>query len=271
MSSQAPPTTVDLTFFGRPVAVDAGELVDVVRRLWRPFLSVSDETAGVPIELVIPAELATAATRLGWLNSTLNSVAMELTPQLAVHAGVVRYGDVVLAFPAKSGVGKSTMTGACLRQGFEYVSDEALCLDYDDGLVHPYPRPIGLSAASAGLLAVTGCQADDDLLVEARDLGAASATVDERPRLTHLVLLNRIGRGAASLAPAPRHEAIEAVLRTSFNHFQRPADALRLVAATVAASHVHTLTYASAPDAAMLLAQTFVPAMSSLVAEIPHA
>ena len=175
--------------------VDTGEpsLADVVRALWRPFISPVDvaSDASAAVRLAVPRDRP-RVEGLGWLSSALNSTAMELTPHLAVHAGVVRRGDIVVAFPARSGVGKSTLTGACLREGFEYVSDEALCLSYDDHLVHPYPRPIGLSAWSAPELGVNGVRAGDDVLVLPDEFGSKSTAIDEPLRLTHVMLPRRI-------------------------------------------------------------------------------
>lgn len=296
VSAASSRTVVALAFFGQAVLVDAREprLADAVRTLWQPFVS-----PGLPatdaVRLTVPshdsADSADSAVHdLGWLNSALNRTAMELTAHLAVHAGVVRRGDVVIAFPARSGVGKSTLTGACLRAGFDYVSDEALCLGYDNHLVQPYPRPLGLSSWSAHKLAVTGASAGHDVLVLPRDFGAASTSIDELLCLTHIVLPRRIDgangvegtvRTAATLAPAPAHEAIEALLLMSFNHYRRPADAVRLVASVVAAARVSVLTYDDAVEAAALVAEAFVakeaPAANSptnnspLVEKLPHA
>jgi serine kinase of HPr protein (carbohydrate metabolism regulator) len=274
-------------FFGRAVIVGTGDpsLADVVRTLWRPFapadVSTSDSSSDTDvIEVTVPPG-GRPVDDLGWLNSALNSTAMEVAPHLAVHAGVVRRGDVVVAFPARSGVGKSTLTGACLREGFDYVSDEALCLSYENNLVHPYPRPLGLSSWSARELAVAGVRAgDDELLVLPHEFGAKASAVDEPLRLTHIVLPQRVADGAASLTPAAAHEAIQALLRMSFNHYRRPADAVRVVASVVAGARVNVLTYSSAVEAAALVAQCFSAhaaepgrapaAVSPLVDELPH-
>lgn len=275
---------VALNFFGHTVVVDAGapSLADLVRTLWQPFVSTAETDVATAVQISIPPHHNSVAD-LGWLNSALNSTAMELTPDLAIHAGVIRHGEVVVAFPARSGVGKSTLTAACLREGFDYVSDEALCLRYDNHLAQPYPRPLGLSTWSAHELGVTGAPAGDDVLVLPHEFGARSTAVDEPLRLTHVVLPRRIdGRTPPSLARAPASEAIEALLRMSFNHYRRPEDAVRLVASVVAAAHVSVLTYGEAGEAAALLAQTFgAPAPpvsgagkpttdSPFVDELPH-
>ena len=171
------------------------------------------------------------ADRLGWLNSTLNSTAMELSPCLCIHAGVVAYDEGIVAFPGRSGAGKSTLTSACLQRGFDYVSDEGLCLDYDLATVRPYPRPIGLSSWSVAAMGGGGVEAGDDLLVSAADLGSrATPEAAADLRVAHVVLLDRRPDVPAALHEAERREAIETLLTMSFNHYKRPADALALVA-----------------------------------------
>lgn len=82
----------------------------------------------------------TSWARLGdALFAELNLHAIEGFAEFAVHAGVVAEGDRVIAFPAESEAGKSTMTAACLGTGFQYVSDEALCVDFASGEYSPIP------------------------------------------------------------------------------------------------------------------------------------
>jgi hypothetical protein len=78
----------------------------------------------------------------------LNLHAIDGFGELAMHAGVVAAGDRVIAFPAESGQGKSTITAACLAAGFDYVSDEALCIEFASGRVIPYLKQVTLSDQS---------------------------------------------------------------------------------------------------------------------------
>ncbi len=61
--------------------------------------------------------------------ANLNRVAIEEYGGFAVHAGVVTKEGRTLAFPTRSGGGKSTLTAAFLLNGWDYVSDESLCVD----------------------------------------------------------------------------------------------------------------------------------------------
>lgn len=60
-----------------------------------------------------------------------------------IHAGVVGLHDRVVIVPGRSHTGKTTLVAAAVRAGWHYFSDEFAVVDAD-GLVHPYPRPLGV-------------------------------------------------------------------------------------------------------------------------------
>ena len=93
-------------------------------------------------------ELLSGPTRqnaLATLLADLNQRAVAGFEGFAVHAGVVQLGSRTAAIPVDSGGGKSTLTAALVLAGLEYLSDEGLCIDYDTGVVEPYPKPISLA------------------------------------------------------------------------------------------------------------------------------
>jgi hypothetical protein len=196
----------------------------------------------------------------------LNAVALDRYRGLAVHAGVVARPDRVVAFPGVSGAGKSTTTAACLRSGFAYVSDEALCLDPSDGSVVAYPRPIALSRRSCALLGLDpddpadppgsapgGNAVDREVLLGPDALGASTAPARPGP-LTDVVAL-QLGATTDHLEPLHRSHVVPLLLGHAFNHFKDPDAAVELVhrlAAEVGAWRLHV---ASPPAAAELLAR----------------
>jgi hypothetical protein len=231
---------------------------DDVERLWWSFLSEFGEREFVQPHAEAEADVvspvgATSAERLLHVATAMNAAALLAAPELTIHAGVVARDGVAVAMPAASGVGKSTLTAACLRVGLAYVSDEALCLRYSDGGVVPYPRPIALSAWSAAAIAAVGqgTPAGDELLYTAADLG--SVNQHERARLGHIVVMERAAAGPSSLTSARRPDAVALLLGLSFNHFRRPADAVRLIADVVSAASVWTLRYTDPLAAAGLI------------------
>lgn len=165
------------------------------------------------------------------LLAELNLAAVDGFAGFAVHAGVVASGGRVVAFPADSGDGKSTLTAACLLAGFEYVSDEALCVDYTTARVVPYPKPVMLSPVSMELVAsppplVSLDGAHGEAALVAEDLGSRPAAGDLG--LTDVVTLAR-APGPPQLHALPSSETVGSLLGRSFNHYKRPREAFDLV------------------------------------------
>lgn len=149
----------------------------------------------------------------------LNSGAIRLADLHTVHAGVVSLGGQAIAFPASSGAGKSTLVAACVQRGFEYVSDEALCLDWDTGAVEPYPKPLWLSSWSRDVLGIADTQLTflssryEEAIVIPGDLGWPVA---QPPlRLAHLVSFD-LGDQPPTLEPLPRGYIASELVRHAF-------------------------------------------------------
>jgi hypothetical protein len=181
----------------------------------------------------------------------LNRVAIEHFQGFAAHAGVVARGEVALAFPAPSGTGKSTLTAACLGAGFQYVSDEALCVDFATDAVIPYPKPLKLAGHAAGLvgLALPG-QGEVDCALAPEDLGASPATGPLR--LGHVVSLLR-RRGPPILRSLDRSATVATLLTMSFNHYRNPLSSFTLVSRLAADTRAWRLEYDEPSPAATRL------------------
>lgn len=205
-----------------------------------------------------------AAARVAAVGVDLNARALRASSRLAVHAGVVARAGEALAVPGASGAGKSTLVAALGRHGWDYLSDEALCLGYDDALAWPYPRPLAL--APDGLAAL------DPPALGPPALGRPGP--DGHPVTSGLFAPGELGLrvGTAALplrwvvlaardpaadpprlVPAPAARAVPVLLERSFNAYTRPADALRLLGRALAAAQVWRLSYRDAPAAAALL------------------
>ena len=194
------------------------------------------------------------------LLAELNRQAVEGFGEFAVHAGVVAAGDRVIAFPAQSGEGKSTMTAACLAAGFDYVSDEALCVEFASARVLPYPKPVTLSEHSCSLLAIPtpGVHLEGDhpeAGFRPEELGAATA--EGELRLGDIVQLVRHD-GPPRLRPLPASEGMGLLLRMSFNHYKRPAESFELVSRLAQHSRAWELQYDHPGPAAALLRDRLV-------------
>jgi hypothetical protein len=71
------------------------------------------------------------------------SIAEFAPARVFLHAGVVGWKGKAIIFPADSFKGKSTLVLELVRNGAEYYSDDFAIID-EDGLVHPFARPIAL-------------------------------------------------------------------------------------------------------------------------------
>ncbi|MCA9790343.1 MAG: hypothetical protein KC910_01055 [Candidatus Eremiobacteraeota bacterium] len=74
-------------------------------------------------------------------------IALRAPDLVFVHAGVVEWRGLGWLLPGSSRAGKSTLVDALLQAGATYYSDEFALID-EDGLVHPYPRPLKLRSGT---------------------------------------------------------------------------------------------------------------------------
>jgi hypothetical protein len=197
----------------------------------------------------------TWADAFGSMVATLNRRVIEEFRGFAIHAGVVSTGGDSIGFPADSGGGKSTLTAACLQAGFDYVSDEALCIDVDTGSVAAYPKPVGLSRWSREQLGLDDRTlafpaGNKEAMVAPADLGASIAVGSLE--LTHIVIPT-FGAGRATLEEAPGYVAMATLIEFSFNHFRHKERAFTLAAELANRVHVWRLDYDDPLEAAQLV------------------
>lgn len=190
------------------------------------------------------------------LMAELNREVIRNYSGLAVHSGVVSDGESAMAFPAVSGGGKSTLTAAVVKAGFEYVSDEALFVDPDTELVAPYPKPFGLSAWSRGVVGVDDSQVPfpvdgGEALIPPQSLGAVATSALP---LRHVVLAE-IDGAAPVMEEIAAGEAMAALLRMSFNHYKLGEDAFHLAASVAEGCRAWRLGYRDPREAAELIGQ----------------
>lgn len=175
-------------------------------------------------------------------------LAVEHSPLLCIHAGVVSGPDGLIAIPGESGLGKTTLVAALLRVGFGYVSDEALALDRATGAVTPFPRPLSLCGDVWPLLGLMPAPPqDEERLVPPAVLERGEHLDRLADRVRHVVLARR-APGPARLEPARRGAAVQALLGRAFNHYRDPEGSFRAVVGVVRAATVWTATYADAPE-----------------------
>jgi len=189
------------------------------------------------------------------LMSVLHAEAMARCSLWSIHAGVVSRSGRAAAFPGRSGVGKSTLVGACVRLGWDYVSDEALSFDPDTMEVVPYPKPLWLDGRAAdhvdldaSELAVTPDRYKYP--VTPTDLGGRVA--GGSVRLAWVILIDR-SAPTSGVEPLRRAELATLLLRNTFRRTEQPER--NFAAAVAVASQVegHRLCYRDPLEGARLL------------------
>ena len=79
----------------------------------------------------------------------LNDRKLDAEPeQLHLHSAAVAKDGRAVLLAGRSGLGKSSLTAALVRGGWEYLTDEMVGLSVPDGRVTPYPRPLTLRAGT---------------------------------------------------------------------------------------------------------------------------
>jgi len=201
------------------------------------------------------ARCSSAASIASALLVELNRAAIDAFRGFAVHAGVVATNGAAIAWPGASGTGKSTLAAACTTAGFEYVSDEALCVDPATTSVIPYPKPItldrsGWARVGSGDACDRGIDDGDEVMMPADRL---PMPVARSPlHLAHVVELARRD-GPARLVERTRQDGLAQLLRMSFNHYKDPRTSFELASKLAAGSRVWTLEYSDPREAARLM------------------
>lgn len=206
------------------------------------------------------ARATTLRSAVNHMLAAINRAAIESCTPFAVHAGVVARGGSGIAVPVDSMGGKSTLTAALVLRGFEYVSDEALCIERD-GSVVPYTKPFGLSPWSIDALGL------DDLDVpfpkgEAETAGEVllphpmlgGPALQEPVNLAHLVL-SEFGHDEATLEQVAASEGMATLLAMSFNHYRHGVDAFHLAAAVASHATTWRLRYGDPSEGAKLISE----------------
>lgn len=136
------------------------EIGAVVERILEPLASADEATDEISIAVgeadnwLVRVNDAPAVSMTSPLAAVLravaevNSLAVASVPDhLVFHAGAVARAGAAVLLPAASNHGKSTLTTALVRAGFEYLTDEAAAIT-DDRLVRPFAKSVALDPGS---------------------------------------------------------------------------------------------------------------------------
>ena len=170
------------------------------------------------------ANSASAFDAVGYLLWDMNQQAIAHgSDHLALHAGSLSWRGNGLVLPAPSGSGKSTLTAGLTVAGCEYLSDEVALVDLGSGMLHPFPRALGMSQRSIGF--IPGLLARLPLELATPDGNERHVPPDAlRPsaiggpcELRFVIVPEHVPGATTVLEPARRSEAVLTMMANAFN------------------------------------------------------
>mgnify|MGYP001766066207 CR=1 FL=1 len=118
----------------------------VLRRWLRPQVTFSFERHAPFKPLPRAQAFAMFEWGLNWV------IANNIHEYAIVHAATVEKSGRAVILPGTPGSGKSTLCAAMVYRGWRLLSDEMALISLRDGLLKPFPRPIGLKNASIDII-----------------------------------------------------------------------------------------------------------------------
>jgi hypothetical protein len=176
---------------------------------------------------------------------------------LLLHAAAAQLDDAGVILPAPSGSGKTTLVAGLVRGGLGYITDEAVALDPQTGLLEPYPKALAVEPGSWDVLSDLEPEgmADRDLarstttqwLVEPMSIRADA--IGTRCR-AGLVIGPTYEPGAATeLRPISRAEGVALLVENSFNFARHGQQGLHLLVETLRHADCYRLRFSDLDDA----------------------
>lgn len=174
---------------------------------------------------------------------------------LALHAGAVAYRGSGVLLPAPPDSGKTTLSAALTRAGFDYLSDEAALIDPADGWVHPFPRPLWMERPTVekfpDLLDRRPGAVRPQYPVPPEELRAGSVGV---PCPVRFVVAPSYRREATTaLEPMSRGEAVVLLWENSFNLADFGRAGVELLTAVVRGAACYRLRMGDLDEAVRLV------------------
>ena len=224
-------TPGDCTTVYRVVAVDGGDavLMNGERQI----------AAGRDGEAMLP-----------WLVWNLNRDVIEHSSErhVLVHAAGATRGGVTVILPADQECGKTTTVAGLLREGFGYVTDEAVAINPGDLTINPFPKTLSLDAGSWHLFPdcrpLFASEYCTQWQVSPQAMGARPARGPVDP--PGIIVFPQFVAGApTSLVPVFAGYAVREMARMTFRFSDAPARNLAVLARVASRARTARLTIGS--------------------------
>lgn len=197
--------------------------------------------------------------------SEINAVAVAARPDhLVLHAGAVARGGRAVVLPGSSNRGKSTLTTALVRAGYEYLTDEAAAID-SHGVVQSFAKSIALDPGSFGLFpdlapepanAVEKVMAGREWHVDPARLG----DVANASPVAAIVCPSWRAGSTTRCARIAGTEAVHSLLGDAFDFTAGGPDVFAILVDLVESVPVYRLRYSELTDAITMIDRLLEPA-----------
>lgn len=246
-----------------------GVLGDEISRLLRPLRDEGPSSAiyrvhiseeGRASELMLDGVVVgTSLEPRAIVNLLVWSINQELVTRSArhvlIHAGAVASKGSAVVLLGASGAGKSTLTTGLALAGYSYLTDEAVALSLEDGLIDRFPRCATLKRGSWSLFP----ELDPPAPVDTPSVGRDQFHVDlslhgsgagqHRPHPALVLRLHRETGAALEARPLSDGQALLAVLDHVMNGRRMTSSSLDMLHDTVRKADAYDVTYDSLEQA----------------------
>ena len=255
-----------------PPGIDDAQVRVAKARRFLPWakaeaLATTDVDAMEPV----PLERAFTAmeTALNW-----GAAASDVAP-LIMHSAVLERDGRALVMPAPSGSGKSTLAAALAWRGWRLLSDEMAVFSFEDGSLHPNPRPVSLKNQAVGIIAAfesrarfsrlyTGTVKGDIAYMQPPPEAIARA---QEPAVPHLVIAPvYVENAATTLTALDRSEGFRGLIDSTINYTSMLRPGFEMMTAVAERCGLYSLTYSSLDSAIDLIDRLHEGAPASSVA-----
>lgn len=184
------------------------------------------------------------------------SVPKKARDFLFLHAGAVSRSGRALLLPARMDSGKSSLTLALLRAGWDYLSDELAPIDPVTHRVYPFPKLIGLDADGVQLFPGLEQRLDDrhglssvlsERYVRPEDV---DSQVADRSAISWIIFPTPDFEGPARLESLTAAAAVKGMAANCFNLFRYGDRGVALLARVMSEARAFTITGGSPSERA---------------------
>ena len=180
-----------------------------------------------------------------------------------LHAGAATRAGVTVILPADHGRGKTTAVAGLLREGYGYVTDDAVAIDPDSLWITPFPKALSIDEESWHLFpecrppsSSTGGGGRQWNAPASRLLATTERRLVAPPRV--IVFPRYVAGSTTDCVVLARDEAVEELTRCAFSFPRQPDRDRRVLAEIAAGASVSASLRTGSVDQAVLAVEALV-------------